>query len=437
MFNGGYLKVQSGFLKIWKRSCFRIEDGTMREFTTENGKEVGCFDINICEPNFCSELASENAFSMKKDNRIILFKAESQEEYQRWKELFFDVLNQKSISSLNKKKVSLDDFVLISVIGRGTFGKVSLVKYIENDQLYALKSMRKTKLAKVNYIQQILNEREILLKNQHPFLVAAHFTFQTETKLFIVLDYVPGGELLKRLNVEGRFSEKRTQLYAAEILLGIEHLHKHGIIYRDLKPENILVDEYGHLKITDFGFAKNIENEETTTFCGTPEYLAPEVIRKKAYTKSVDWWAFGIIVYEMLCGCSPFSSSNRKELMESILFDPISFPSYLSPIAIDLINKLLDRNKKTRLGSGPQDASEIKDHPFFKNVDWDAVLNKRTRPEWIPKIQDPIDVSNFDSEFTEELPGISFEDPILVPKIAQDAFKNFTFDDCECQVIEA
>ncbi|OHS99694.1 AGC family protein kinase [Tritrichomonas foetus] len=337
------------------------------------------------------------------------------------------------------KRVSLDDFEFIRVIGRGSYGKVSLVRYKENGKLYALKSMSKRLLAEDNNIHQILIEREVLFKNQHPFLVSAHFAFQTDAKVFIVLDYVPGGELFGRLKIEGRISESRARLYAAEILLGLAHLHRHGFIYRDMKPENILVDADGHLKVTDFGFAKtNItrEDQTTNTFCGTPEYLAPEVLRQQPYTRSVDWWSFGVILYEMLSGMPPFFDSNPKKMYMGILFEPIQFPNYFSRRAIDLVMKLMDRDPKRRLGAGPSDAEEIKAHPFFEGLNWDDVVARKTVPQWVPPMENPTDTSNFDVEFTAEPTAISFEDPSLIPVDAQAAFVDFTCNQEEQSVID-
>lgn len=330
----GYLYTQSGVIKIWKRIFYKISENIIIGYTTENGREISRNDLKQCK--IFENNDKPNSFILETNQKTIALKAENKSEYDIWFKTIQDIINSEDIEDEKlRRKVSLEDFSFIKVIGEGTFGKVTLVKFNENGKLYALKSMKKDKLTKEGIVQKVFSEREILFKNKNPFLVSAHFTFQTETKVFIVLDYVPGGELLQRLKEEGLFSEKRTQLYAAEILLGIEHLHKHGIIYRDLKPENILVDEEGHLKITDFGFAKNIfesEGQTTGTFCGTIEYLAPEVLRQKPYTKSVDWWAFGIIVYEMLCGTSPFKGENQQKIMESILFDEIEYPSFLNTI---------------------------------------------------------------------------------------------------------
>jgi serine/threonine protein kinase len=260
-------------------------------------------------------------------------------------------------------------------------------------------------------------------------LVGAHYTFQTQTKIYLVLDYVPGGELFGRLKEEGRFDEPRTRLYAAEILLGLGHLHKMGLVYRDLKPENILVDAEGHLKITDFGLVKkNLRSptETTTTFCGTPEYIAPEMLQQRPYTKSVDWWSFGVLVYEMLVGLPPFYDGNTNKMYRAILHDQINFPHHVSPRAEDLISRLLDRDPKARLGASEADAEEIKRHPFFEMLDWDDVMARKVRPQWRPKIATEDDTSHFDAQFTSQAHDATQEEDATVTPETQRAFLNFT-----------
>ncbi|KAH0785074.1 AGC family protein kinase [Histomonas meleagridis] len=277
-------------------------------------------------------------------------------------------------------------------------------------------------------IEQSLTEKNILFQLNHPFLVSAHYSFQTPQKIFIILDYIPGGELFSRLREEGRFSEERVRFYAAEILLGIGYLHKKGYVYRDLKPENILVDYNGHIKITDLGLAKGQMNSDstTTTFCGTPEYIAPEMIQQIPYTRSVDWWSYGILLFEMISGLPPFYDENTKKMYHKILTEDIIFPPYFSDEAADLISKLLDRNPSTRLGSSENDAEDIKSHPFFNSINWDDVLNLKYTPEWIPVISSETDTSNFDEEFTKEDAVVSFEDESLIVNETQKAFDGFT-----------
>ncbi|KAK8840649.1 RAC-gamma serine/threonine-protein kinase [Tritrichomonas musculus] len=436
----GSFSRSTGLLGSWKRYNYKLDWPFLIEYSDDANKEKSRWDLNSCQvldsedprKPFCLKLTDSN-------KKKYLFKFDNEKDFTHW---FNKLKNeiQSKIQCPTTTNLTLDDFVFIRCIGRGTFGKVNLVRQKSTGQLFALKAMSKRLLAEEDNIQQILVEREILFQNKHPFLVSASFTFQTDTKVFIGLEYVPGGELFGRLKEEGRISESRARLYAAEMLLGLAHLHKHGFIYRDMKPENILVDADGHLKITDFGFAKgNITNERKTTrtFCGTPEYLAPEVLKQRPYTRSVDWWSYGVILYEMLTGLPPFYDTNPKKMYMGILFDPLRFPKFFSRRTIDICMKLLDRDAKRRLGAGPSDAEEIMNHPFFSEINWDYVLEKKYKPEWIPPIKDETDTSNFDTEFTNQPIAVSYEDPELVPEDAQSAFIGFTCNQEEQSVIEA
>lgn len=323
---------------------------------------------------------------------------------------------------------SIDDFTPIRVLGRGTYGKVMLVRCKKDDKLYAMKSMSKKILQETGQTQQTLHEKDVLLKTVHPFLVFAHATFQTPSKIFLILDYVPGGELFGRLKEEGQFNEDRTRLYAAEILLGLGFLHSKGLIYRDLKPENILVDGEGHAKITDFGLVKENMNASstTTTFCGTPEYIAPEMLQQQPYTKAVDWWSYGILIFEMLTGMPPFYDENVNKMYRMVISSDVDFPSYVSAPARDLITQLLQKDPDQRLGSGEDDYKAIQKHPFFSKLNFDDVFNMKTTPEWKPQIKDETDTSNFDTEFTGEDAVVSFEDASLIDQNTQDEFSGFT-----------
>ncbi|OHS96565.1 RAC family serine/threonine-protein kinase like protein [Tritrichomonas foetus] len=438
----GYLLRQSGILKNWKRQYYELAGHSLREFSDKGSPELCRIElVKPCRILTVNDIHKPYCFKIQLKIKSFLFAAETTDDFVKWTNLLTDAIpdSEKQTQDTDAKKVNVNDFEIIKVIGRGTYGKVSLVRFMGDGKLYAMKSMSKRKLSEENNIENVLVEKEILMKSKNPFLVHAYFCFQTEAKIFLILDYVPGGELFHRLKEEGRFSEKRTQLYAAEILLGIDHLHKKGFIYRDIKPENILVDIDGHLKITDFGFAKgNMKSSSNTTssFCGTPEYLAPEVFKQQPYNRSVDWWSLGALIYEMLTGSPPFYDQNSKKMYMAILFNPLDFPKFLSNDAIDLLRKLLEKDPKKRLGSGPIGANEIKVHPFFCEIDWDKVLRKDIRPSWIPPVENPTDTSHFDPQFTAETPGVSFEDPNLVPIDAQNAFVNFTCNNNDESVID-
>ncbi|KAH0795684.1 AGC family protein kinase [Histomonas meleagridis] len=425
----GYLSKQGGLLKSWKKRYFVIKGKKLYFYTKQDGKEKGSFDIQQAQVNTIHVDKKHHTFKVDFPGRSFILAGNSDAEVNEW----ISALKVSSPTTASapkqtsNKKVSINDFEIIRVIGRGTSGKVQLVRGKFDKRLYAMKSMSKRLLAEYEQVQQTLKEKEVLLKSQYPFLVCAHFTFQTETKIFMILDYVPGGELFNRLKEEGKFVESRARLYAAEILLGLGHLHSLGILYRDLKPENVLVDADGHIKITDFGLVKtNMKAEDTTTtFCGTAEYLAPEMLLQQPYNKNVDWWCFGVLLYEMITGLPPFFDENANRLYRSILNNPVSFPQFVSPEAKDLIEHLLDKNPATRLGAN-NDADEIKKHPFFAPLDFDKVLKKGYKPEWIPQIKSETDTSNFEPEYTREEAMVSIEDESLIEAETQSAFLEFT-----------
>jgi serine/threonine protein kinase len=301
------------------------------------------------------------------------------------------------------KKIGFDDFAIKKVIGQGSFGKVLMVTKKDatagNDKVYAMKVLNKSTIIARNEVDHTKSEKSILMKLEHPFLVKLHYSFQTPDKLFFVMDYINGGELFFHLQRDKRFSEDRVRFYAAEIVSGLDYLHSAGVIYRDLKPENLLLTRDGHIVMTDFGLSKeglHDKFDRTGTFCGTPEYLAPEVLEGKGYTKAVDWWSFGTLVYEMLTGLPPFYSEDVQEMYSNIMTAELNFPSFMGADARDLLSKLLERNDEIRL----QDAAHIKKHPFFKPIDWEALKQKKIMPPFIPEVNGDDDITNIDEAFT-------------------------------------
>ncbi|KAL6074517.1 Serine/threonine-protein kinase Sgk2 [Balamuthia mandrillaris] len=298
-------------------------------------------------------------------------------------------------------KLGKEDFELLSVIGKGSFGKVMLVKKKDTGNIYAMKVLRKEALIARKQVAHTKAERSILQKVQHPFIVTLHYAFQTKDKLYMILDYVNGGELFFHLKKEGRFPEERVVLYVAEIVSAIAHLHTLGIVYRDLKPENILLDSQGHVVLTDFGLSKEIDPQEgTQTFCGTPEYLAPEVLKGQGHGVEVDWWSLGTLMYEMLTGLPPFYSQNINIMYQKILAGELRYPSYVSKAAKSLLNGLLTRDVSKRLGSSGADA--IKNHKFFAKIDWQKLERREVEPTFKPKVRGVADVSQIDPVFTQE-----------------------------------
>jgi serine/threonine protein kinase len=331
-----------------------------------------------------------------------------------------------------------------------------------------MKILLKEQLKQTNQILHTKSEREILEKINHPFIIKLIFAFQNPEKLFIVTEYMCGGEIFYHLRKEGKFSEARTRLYIAEIVLALEHLHQNNIIYRDLKPENILLDKQGHIKLTDFGLSRilkicgssynlnnnnnlssnhkdngnnnisiNKTNSLTSSFasvysraytiCGTPEYLAPEILNGKGYDKAVDWWSLGVVAYEMLCGYSPYKE-NKFKLDVNVYKKPIIKESFLSDPAFDFLTKLLEVDQNKRLGSGVNDSEDIKKHLFFKGIDWKHVYEKKYKPAFIPHVKYDEDLSNFDKMFTDEDPKSCYERMNLFNKQnSENKYDDFTY----------
>lgn len=307
-------------------------------------------------------------------------------------------------STLRNEPMTPQDFEYLKVIGVGGMGRVVLVRNRRDDQLYAMKVVSKSCVRENNLSDNVLSERDVLGGTNHHSLVHLHWAFQTRRSLFLVMDYCPGGELSNHLQAAGRFSEEVAQFYACELVLALEHLHRHGIIYRDLKPENILLTEEGHVKLVDFGLSKFGITEATAgakTICGSYEYLAPEVFQNKGYGSAVDWWSFGAVLYELLTGLPPWYHENLELMRKRILTKPLKFPSYVSEEARDLLRKLLTLNPAARLGSR-DDGSEVRRHLFFRHVDWQMVTFREIFPPIRPcQTDDTIEeATNFDIEFT-------------------------------------
>jgi len=311
-----------------------------------------------------------------------------------------------------KEKPCLDDFELLKEIGRGAFAKVYQVRHLKTGNIYAMKVLKKKLVQKKHQVEHIKTERHVLQLSQHPFCVTLRFAFQTPRKLYLVMDFYKGGELYFHLRKNRRFSEKITRLMIAEISLALGYLHTHGIVYRDLKPENVLIDQDGHLALTDFGLTKHLRKGEITrTFCGTPEYVAPEMIKECGHDKNVDWWSTGILCYELVLGAPPFYAQSISKMYHKIQHGKLSFAkmqNQLTEEIMELIELLLDRNPFTRLGNGEDDVNEVLSHPFFDCLDIDDVMNKRIMPDYCPKFKygrpNAVDTSNFVTNSVDESP---------------------------------
>ncbi|PFH61149.1 hypothetical protein XA68_18099 [Ophiocordyceps unilateralis] len=320
-------------------------------------------------------------------------------------EIYVEALYQRS----ERRHFGPSDFEILKLIGKGTFGQVYQVRKRDTHRVYAMKVLQKKVIVQKKEVAHTVGERNILVRtamSDSPFIVGLKFSFQTPSELYLVTDYMSGGELFWHLQKEGRFDERRAKFYIAELILAIQHLHHNDIVYRDLKPENILLDANGHIALCDFGLSKaNLtKNDTTNTFCGTTEYLAPEVLLDESgYTKMVDFWSLGVLVFEMCCGWSPFYAEDTQQMYKNIAFGKVRFPrDTLSQEGRNFVKGLLNRNPKHRLGA-MDDAEELKRHPFFGDIDWDLLAKKLITPPFKPKLKSETDVSYFDPEFTNAL----------------------------------
>lgn len=339
-----------------------------------------------------------------------------------------------SEENVNPGKIKLgpSDFELKKVLGKGGYGKVFQVRKTTGRDAnchFAMKVLKKASIVRNQKdTAHTRAERNILEAVKHPFIVELHYAFQTGGKLYLILEYLSGGELFMHLEREGIFLEDTTCFYLSEIILALEHLHSLGIIYRDLKPENIILDAQGHVKLTDFGLCKEHIQEGivTHTFCGTIEYMAPEILTRSGHGKAVDWWSLGALMFDMLTGLPPFTAENRKKTIETILKGKLSLPAYLTPDARDLIRRLMKRQVSQRLGSGPNDAEAVRGHPFFKLVNWVDVIGRRLEPPIKPLLRGEDDVSQFDTKFTKQIP-IDSPDESTLSESVNLIFEGFTY----------
>ncbi|XP_064190971.1 ribosomal protein S6 kinase beta-2-like [Anguilla rostrata] len=332
----------------------------------------------------------------------------------------------------DSERVGPECFELLTVLGKGGYGKVFQVRKVQGSQtgkIFAMKVLRKAKIiCNAKDTAHTRAEREILETVRHPFIVDLLYAFQTGGKLYLILECLIGGELFMQLEKEGIFMEDTACFYLGEITLALGHLHSNGIIYRDLKPENIMLNHQGHIKLTDFGLCKESihDGSVTHTFCGTIEYMAPEILMRSGHNRAVDWWSLGALMYDMMTGSPPFTAENRKKTIDKILKCKLSLPPYLTPDARDMIKRLLKKNSAQRLGSSKADCGDIQKHPFFRHINWDDLLNKRVEPPYKPSLQSDEDVSQFDSRFTRQTPVDSPDDTSLSHS-ADHAFAGFTY----------
>ncbi|XP_060728118.1 protein kinase C epsilon type isoform X2 [Tachysurus vachellii] len=336
------------------------------------------------------------------------------------------------VKILQSKRMCLDDFNFIKVLGKGSFGKVMLAELRGTDEVYAVKVLKKDVILQDDDVDCTLTEKRILaLARKHPYLTQLFCCFQTKDRLFFVMEYVNGGDLMFQIQRSRKFDEARSRFYAAEVTSALMFLHRNGVIYRDLKLDNILLDAEGHCKLADFGMCKEgiLDGITTTTFCGTPDYIAPEILQELEYGPSVDWWALGVLMYEMMAGQPPFEADNEDDLFESILHDDVLYPVWLSKEAVSILKAFMTKSPNKRLGCVVSQGLEeaIKVHPFFKEIDWVLLEQRKIKPPFKPRIKTKRDVNNFDQDFTREEPVLTPVDDAIIKQINQDEFKGFSY----------
>jgi len=328
------------------------------------------------------------------------------------------------------QKYSLNDFNFVKVLGKGSFGRVLLAELKGTDQYFAVKALKKDAILADDDVECMMIERRVLeLGGQHPFLTYLHSTFQSTSHLFFVMEFLNGGDLMFHIQLVQRFDNERAQFYGAEIICALQFLHNKGIIYRDLKLDNIMLDKEGHVKIADFGMCKEqvIGDNLATTFCGTPDYIAPEILGGHKYNYSVDFWSLGVLLYEMLVGQSPYQGDDEDDLFRSICHDTPFYPRYVTPEASSCISQLFERKPEKRLGMPTSPHGQIRQHAYFANIDWGLLEAKKITPPFQPIIKKSNDVSNFDADFTSESTSLTPIDKDLLTTLDQEVFAGFSF----------
>ena len=374
-------------------------------FSKADNKNINKDEFNIIPLSEEKNIKSTKNLNGKSIPLLTLSEDEDKKEINNNKKLLSSKGDNEKIkdayqSKEFKNKVTLNDFQIIKLLGKGAFGKVLLVYNEELKKYFAMKTLRKDYIKKNQQTKHTKEERKILEKIDYPFISKLYYAFQNEKKLFMITEYMPGGEMFYHLHMNDHFNENKARFYIAEIVLAIDHLHKNNILYRDLKPENILLDELGHIKLTDFGLSKimnNIEKDKTYTVCGTPIYVAPEVLTGQGYNKLVDWWSVGVLLYEFLAGYSPYREA-RTKIDIKIYKKKLEQDPLISDTAFDLIKKLCTFDVSKRIGKNFED---IKNHEFFKDIDWIKLEKKEITPPYKPKIRFAGDVGNFDTMFTD------------------------------------
>ena len=323
----------------------------------------------------------------------------------------------KEKSRKKKMRIKVKDYEKLKTVGLGSYGRVRLCKNKKTGNIFVMKILKKNDIIKQKQVDHVYSEFNILTMLKHPFIVQLFgYNFEDPKYIYFIMEYIQGGELFTLLRTKGTFPVPQTKFYIAHIITIFEYLHSKNIVYRDLKPENILINKNGYLKLTDFGFAKQLENEKTYTLCGTPEYLAPEIILNKGHGKAVDWWTLGILLYEMLVGIDPFSDDDPMKTYQKILKGKINFPKTINKDAKSLIKHLLTQDTSKRFGCLKSGVKDILNHRFFEGFDWKNFVYLSMPAPYLPNVKSDDDTSNFEKypESDGEIPAVDKKnDPFL------------------------
>jgi len=443
----GWLMKRGEYIKNWRPRYFKLQSNGMFLGYKQKGdnEPLNNFSVEGCQIMKQNKVKA-NAFVIRCFQLTTLvertFAVDSSSDREDWISAIEEVAQRMKKEEQKRQsmrivpedektaeKLTLDDFEMLKVLGKGTFGKVMLGKEKKTGNVFAIKLLRKDVILAKDEVEHTLTENRVLQNSKHPFLTELKYSFQTVDRLIFVMEYVNGGELFFHLSREKTFSESRSRFYGAEITLALKYLHEHKIVYRDLKLENLLIDSDGHIKITDFGLCKEeISFTDTTkTFCGTPEYLAPEVLEDNDYGHAVDWWGFGVVLYEMLCGRLPFYNRDHEVLFELILSEAVRFPTRLTPQSKSILNGLLEKNPAKRLGGSVRDAEEVMAHEFFELINWNDIFHKQIPPPFKPTIDNKEDVKYFDEDFTRETPRLTPPDGGQLDDTSKTQFPEFSY----------